>query len=91
MGYIMSFNGSVLSPSNKNNLHSKLELPNHKIFQLPIPSSGILKNLKNLFQLSSTGDKKISKQRSNLSIKVNSSLARAITRVTSEQIFLNHI
>ena len=69
----------ALSLFDKNSLHSKLELPSHKSFQLPIPSSGIFypppHSPKNLFKLSSTGDKIMSLSKYlNLSIKVNSSL-----------------
>ena len=54
----------ALFSSNKNSLHSKLELPSHKMFQLSIPSSGILypspHSPKNLFKLSSSGGKNMS-------------------------------
>ena len=49
-------------PSNKNSPHSKLKLPSHKTFQLPLPNSVSFYPLpyssKNLFKFPSTGDKK---------------------------------
>ena len=49
-------------PSNKNSPHSKLKLPSHKTFQLPLPNSASFYPLryssKIFFKLPSTGDKK---------------------------------